>query len=63
MMNQDTLLANQRRCVTDLTQGQALRGGFDLQLRPGDEIEAIAERLRYQHFPVPVNRSDHGIMV
>ena len=62
-MHEEILLVHQRRCPADLAQRQALRSGFDLQLRPGDEIEAIAEQLRHHHSPVPVNSSDHDIML
>ena len=62
-MHEEILLVHQRRCPADLAQRQALRSGFDLQLRPGDEIEAIAKRLRHHHSPIPVDGNDNGIMV
>ena len=44
--------------------GENLIGGrLDLQLRPGSEVEAVAERLRHHHSSRTVDGSDHPIMV
>lgn len=62
-MHQDSLLPHQRGLGADLAEPQTLPAGLYLQLGAGDQVEALAQALRHDAAPGPVDGNCHDTMV
>ena len=62
-MDENALLANERRLDVGAAKGDPVSNGFDLKFTPGSQVELLPESLRYDQPSCTVNGNDHAEMV
>ena len=63
VMDENALLANERRLHVGPAKGDPVSGSFDLKFAPGSQVELLPERLRHDQPSSAIDGNDHAGMV